>query len=541
MPLKSEAGLIYNYNRNFSFIDSATRSIHIAKLICENSKAKNYDYTKYLIYNTNHHIVSCKTVTLHKSQYNTLSNCLKESYLDIDLNRILELYEDIPCDIVILLGMVENEKYVNIIPSLINIHLKRMFEKNNCELLDLKYNDTLQNTQTTLHYSSKILDYVIKYTNCKNICKIFDHIEKTSHKFMINTIKNSQHRCQKEVLLYELFCMMTYNSSKLSFCDKIYELDKNKKQINVQRCVEIIKDGYSRSNEVFEYIFSKITPSVEYMNMFISYDTPYDIVGLYLMLDKGVIPNEETLELACTYMKWNEICIIMDQKVLLTQECFELYIGYNPYIASSKQNYIDIFVENGLCVTDAIVKSCIMRNITIDFEKHDIKYTLEMYKLCTDTYRGVDHNTIQKFKKVPAIKNIIIFAENIRTGKWPAVAKIGLRHKIIPGQLCFDIACESYDENIPIKFLQAANMTNTTNMHHITNYVQHDPTESIEYMEFLSDKNVSFTITEKNLRGLCRKSWARCMQYLVYAAYDKTSNDSDDSDDSDKGDKNNTN
>ena len=236
------------------------------------------------------------------------------------------------------------------------------------------------------------------------------------------------------------------------------------------------------------------------------------------MMKRGIMPNEETLELACEYLPREDIIMIINQKVLPTQKCFELYIEHNKHFAKGKSPYkhhrisndnIDLFVNNGLRITPLIIENAMKRNMTINYEDYYIELNAEIYNWYVKYNVVIDSEIMKKFMSIPDIKNIIEFKESIRNKKWINVARLGLKYEIIPDQQCFDLACDSRDAYTSIKFLGAAKMIT------ITQKKFEESTESIEYMEFLSDKEFSFVITQDHIKKLKINNRIDCLAYIA--------------------------
>ena len=91
-------------------------------------------------------------------------------------------------------------------------------------------------------------------------------------------------------------------------------------------------------------------------------NTDTNSIGFRLMLDRGIMPTEETLDLACKYLHNQDIHLIIERKILPTKINFQSYISHNPYISNSRP-----------CVQQYTYAIPIVDNINVD--KHHLNHS----------------------------------------------------------------------------------------------------------------------------------------------------------------------
>ena len=492
------------------------RYYYIQKVILNNS---DVPYTYY----SQDSLLHYKTIQISSPHYKDIVYCLDIPYVNIDLVKVFELCSN-NCllNLIHHLETVTNSKYYDTIFALMDSHLKKKYEENKCELLNLHWDEYYCKSLPKISFSSQILNILIKYTDCNDIVQLFncDNID-----IFVNIMQTSQHYIQRKNVLRELFKNIYQNCNKKEVYRSSY-LHSRIKFESLECIINSIKKHSSKQYKLFNAIFDVVSPSVEYMNMFINFNNKnYTFLGFYLMLNRGIMPTFETLELACENFPYNDICMIIENKLLPTQECFEEYIFQNKNVHVTAHASTDetdeglkMFMGYGLRISESIIENCIKRSIRINFKEYDIDYTLKMYNMYLTHNKIIPDSVMRQFLSNSEIKNIISFKEALKKSSWKNVGKIGLEHKIIPDQQCFDLACESRHEEISIGLLRGAKIIQIPE----TNYVlRYEPDEAKKYVKFLLDQTKidTFTITKQNVERLCRNNRTDCLGYLVSATY----------------------
>ena len=250
-------------------------------------------------------------------------------------------------------------------------------------------------------------------------------------------------------------------------------------------------------------------------------NTDTNSIGFRLMLDRGIMPTEETLDIACKYLYNQDIHLIIERKILPTEINFQNYISHNPYISNSRpyvQQYayeipivdninvdmmIQVFMGFGLQFTGALVEKSIKRNLHINFFKYEVEYTMDIYDLFIKHNHYINDEHMNQFMSIPKIKHILEFKEAVKRRTWTSIKKIGLKYKIIPDQKCIGLACNNCYENVPINLLKCAKIISL-------DYGD----EYDEYIKFVSDQKLSLILTSDDVHNLQQRQRLKCLGHI---------------------------
>ena len=491
------------------------RIMYIKKIIIDSSNV----YPDYISTYFKNSLIFHDVYELSTNYYYMLPNYLDENCYNINLNKIFELCRI--CNFIELISsLMKSSKSIHkkTIHDLIHEYLKINYEKNNGKLLHITHNNC------DCYLSSSLTKYFIEYTDCYSICA---YIKLDVNEY-VNILENSQLNKQKKnifrSLLYKIENQVKHENKnyKKKYNTYMEHIDSRKslyKSTFEPLCNNImnIQKDYTEVYKVFQTVFNKIKLSIEYMKIVIQLGTPYNFIGYRFMLDMGVNPTEEILELVCRYLYCQDIYLTIERKVLPTQLCFENYIQYNPFVQKhSKYNNVDritpsyifnLFLENGVQLTNDIIIKCIKNHINIDFSKYDVEHTLDMHTAYTKYKCPISDGSMEQFKKFSEINNIILLRDGFSRRMWQSIAKIGLEHKIIPDQECLNLACMSSYIDVPINLLTGAK---------IIQY-QYGSNGNDEYINFLLTKTFSLALTRDNIQNLHRNDRIKCLTYISYA------------------------
>ena len=530
--------IMMEFDRNFFKYYTVLQNLVLRRIdTYTNANKHRCIYIKYIIdntpdskihfnYSSKDNIISHKTHRLSSGSYDSLTEYLEKSCYDIDLNKIFELCNkgDI-VELISYLDTVKNQEYVETIKNCVENYFKKNYNDNNNKLLLLEMFNTCYCIDVKLSQYSPILKYVIQYTDCYELSNIVNMNNETDINMFIDIIQQSQHNEQKKNILQELFDNR-YNMLKKR--NKVYDNSthinkylKENKFTPLNTLVQTIQEYKPLMLEMFKLIFSKLTPSLEYMHILIQMnEIEFSSIGFRLMLNEGIIPTEETLELACRYLYCQDIYLIIERKILPTTKNLITYIAHNPsthhpYNTQSDNADIDtvlnLFFECGLQMNDELVEALIKKKVNINFAKYNVEYTMNMYNLFGKYNCVISDENIKQFSFIPGLQTIITFKDAVERRTWKSISKLGFQNKIIPDQDCLDSACKSPYSDVPLCLLHSANIISLTNEWRI-NTVKDD-----EYVKFLFDKKIPIALTKQNIKDLLERDRIECLGYISYS------------------------
>ena len=497
------------------------RCIYIMDIILNVST----DIASYMDIDTSN-LISHKTHRFDCDEYETLVDYLNvpEQLYDIDVDKILEL-----CDkqdlgnLISYLCQVENQEQTKIINRAIEKCLKNEYNKNDKQLISLVYYDNMDNISTY----SPVFEYLTTYTDCNDLFMIVNPNNQID-KFL-DVVQNSLHGEQKINILYGLFnyrCLILEKTRKNSFEDSFNidtHLDPNKFE-SLGTLIQIIRDNKLLMLEMFQLIFSKITPSLEYMHILMKIeDSDICRIGFRLMLNEGIMPTEETLKIACENLCCQDIYLIIERKVLPTTEHLISYISHNP---SQEQIYyknienididhaLNLFFECGLQFSNELVEKCIEKGINIYYKNYGVEYTLDMYNLFGKYNRTMSDSNMEQFMSIPELEGIVNIKDAFKRRTWGSISKIGSQHKIIPDQECLNLACKSSYIDVPIKLLYG---TNIISINKDYNKWRCEDVKNDAYLHFLLDKNIPIALTDQNIKDLQSRDRLECLGHISHS------------------------
>lgn len=249
------------------------------------------------------------------------------------------------------------------------------------------------------------------------------------------------------------------------------------------------------------------------------------------MLNAGIIPTKETLDIACKYSLCQNIYLILERKIFPTMENLKKYIGCNIFKSYGKYDNINIdtmlkvFFEFGLKFDDELVLKCIEKRIDIDYSQYGVKYTMDMYNSFSLNDIRISEKHMKQFLSLPDIAQTISFREAFKKKTWVAISKLGLNNEFIPDQECLNIACLSPYIDVSINLLRGAKIITNKKLQFKNGIWSYDCDYEDEYVNFLLKKTVPLKLTLQNTLDLERKGRIECLGHISRSFIQHTKND----------------